>query len=73
MPTQPFIHRYILHELDHLQLGEQLGMELLELSVVGRLRRPPDDQTLLIGGRGLGDDVEVDVVDLLVCDSPVIL
>ena len=48
-------------------------MQLLELVVIGLLGRPANDETLVVRSRGLGDDVEVDVIDLLVCKPSVIL
>ena len=48
-------------------------MKLLEL-VHGRLlSRPTDDQTLRVSRGGLGDDMEMDMVDLLVSDTTVVL
>ena len=48
-------------------------MQLLELVVIGLLGRPANDETLVVRSRGLGDDVEVDVEDMLVCYLPVVL
>ena len=48
-------------------------MKLLQLVVVSRLGGPADYQALAVGRRGLRDDVEVDVIDLLVRDLTVVL
>lgn len=48
-------------------------MKLLEISVICRVRRPTDDETFVVRRARFGDDVEVDVRDLLVGDFAVVL
>ena len=55
------------------EFRHKLLVKLLEL-VHGRLlSRPTDDQTLRVSRGGLGDDMEMDMVDLLVSDTTVVL
>jgi hypothetical protein len=54
-----------------LNLRLQLLEHLLQLGLVALLLRPADAQTLLLSR--LGDDVDVDVVDLLVRETAVVL
>ena len=48
-------------------------MKLLELIHGRLLGRPADDEALCIACSWLGDNVEVDVIDFLVRDAPVVL
>ena len=59
--------------LDELLDRAQSGVQLLELVVIGLLGRPANDEALVVRSRGLGYDVEVDVIDLLVRDLTVVL
>ena len=67
------LHRHLFFKVDHLKLCNQLRVQRLQSSVVCRLGRPANDQTLIVGRRRLGNDVEMDMVDLLVRDPAVIL
>ena len=48
-------------------------MQGLKIVKGGLLRGPANDKTLGVVGRRLGDDVEVDVVDLLMSDTSIVL
>ena len=48
-------------------------MQLLQLVLGNFVRRPANDETFVIGCSGLGDDMEMDMVDLLVSDTTVVL
>lgn len=48
-------------------------MELLKVLLRGLVRRPANDETFILGDTGLGNDVEMNMVDFLVSDAPVVL
>ena len=48
-------------------------MQGLKIVKGGLLRGPANDEALGVTGRGLGDDVEVDMVDLLMSDTTIVL
>ena len=48
-------------------------MQALEIVLGDLVCRPADDETLLVGCTGLGDDTEVNVVDFLMCQFAVVL
>ncbi len=48
-------------------------MQLLELSMICWVRRPADNEAFVVRRAWFGDDVEVDVGDLLVGDFAVVL
>ena len=55
------------------ELLHKLFVQGLKIVKGGLLRGPANDKTLGVAGRRLGDDVEVDVIDLLMRDLAVIL
>lgn len=55
------------------QLRHELLVKLLQLVHRRLLCWPTDDEALGVGWTGLGDDMKVDVVDLLVGDPAVVL
>ena len=72
-PYQIHLQLQLCFNVDHLKLCDELRVQRLQGSVVCRLGRPANDQTLIVGRRGLGNDMEMDVVDLLVRDPAVVL
>ena len=55
------------------QLRQEFSVERLQLIHRGLLRGPANDETLSVARRGLGDDVEVDMIHFLVGDAAVVL
>ena len=72
----PMVHSCYLFDVSaapYSQLRQKFCVEGLQLVHRGLLRRPADDETLSIARCGLGDDVEVDVVYLLMSNTTIVL
>ena len=72
----PIVHLCYLFDISavpYSQLRQEFCVEGLQLVHRGLLRRPADDETLSIARCGLGNDVEVNVEDMLERNFSIVL